>query len=63
MMDLSWLIWLTLLGLYLLPTIIACCRHCQNTVAIVVCNLLFGWTLVLWIGASVWALVEKQHMR
>ena len=62
-MDLTWLIWLILFAVYLLPTIIACCRHCQSTLAIAVLNLLLGWTLILWIGASVWALVEKQHMR
>jgi len=57
-----WLV-IPLLALYLLPTIIACYRHADSTIPIAVLNLLLGWTLILWFGASLWALVDKPHVR
>ena len=43
---------------YFLPTIIALVRKKRNTAAIVVLNLLVGWTVVGWIVALVWALAQ-----
>ncbi len=41
--------------LYFVPTVIAGARHHHQTGAILVLNLLLGWTLLGWIAALVWA--------
>lgn len=41
--------------LYLLPTGVAIGRKRSNTVAIFIVNLFFGWTLIGWVIALVWA--------
>ena len=46
--------------LYLLPTLIALYRHANSTWSIAVLNLLLGWTLIMWLGASMWALIDKR---
>ena len=40
---------------YLVPSVIAGARHHHQTGAILVLNLLLGWTLLGWIAALVWA--------
>ena len=40
---------------YFLPTVIAGARHHHQIGAIIVLNLLLGWTLLGWIAAFVWA--------
>jgi hypothetical protein len=53
---------LFLLGLYFLPAIVALSRGHHQQTAIVVLNLLLGWTVIGWVGAMVWActaVVEK----
>ena len=47
---------------YLLPTAIAYYREHRNTTAITVLNLFLGWTLVGWVAALVWALVDRAAM-
>jgi hypothetical protein len=54
-------IWLAGALVYALPTLIALYRHANSTVSIAVLNLLFGWTLIMWFGASVWAITDKTH--
>ncbi len=49
-----------LLGLYFLPTIIAISRHKRNAFAIGALNFFLGWTLIGWIAALVWAVIQ-QH--
>ncbi|MDJ0653989.1 MAG: superinfection immunity protein [Xanthomonadales bacterium] len=49
--------------LYLLPTFIAFYRHANSLWSIAVLNLLFGWTLIMWFGASVWAITDKTDSR
>ena len=51
--------WLTGAVIYLLPTLIAAYRHANSLWSIALLNLLFGWTLILWFGASVWAITDK----
>lgn len=46
---------LIVLGLYFLPSIIAACRNHLNTGAIIVLNLLLGWTVIGWIVALIWS--------
>lgn len=47
-----------LLILYFLPTLIAFSRYKRNVVAILVLNILAGWTFIGWIIAIVWAFTK-----
>ncbi len=53
------LTWIAIGLLYLLPTLVALRRHADSTTAIAVLNVLLGWTLVIWLGACLWALADK----
>jgi hypothetical protein len=46
---------IVVLVLYFLPTLIAMFRRHHNENAIIVCNLLLGWTVVGWIVALIWS--------
>lgn len=46
---------LFLAALYCLPAIIAACRGHHQTMAIVMLDVLAGWTAVGWVIAMVWA--------
>jgi hypothetical protein len=46
--------------LYFVPIIVACVRHHPNTPAIVLLNLLAGWTFIGWVGSLVWSLTNPQ---
>jgi len=48
------------LFLYFLPTIIA--RHKANALAIFVFNVFFGWTIIGWIAALIWACTKDSAM-
>jgi ABC-type transport system involved in cytochrome c biogenesis permease component len=56
-------IWFAAALIYLLPTLIAFYRHANSVWPIAVLNLLLGWTLIMWFGASVWAMTDKTHSR
>jgi hypothetical protein len=43
--------------IYMLPTLIGYARDLHRRQTIAVINLLFGWTIVVWLGVFVWALV------
>jgi hypothetical protein len=47
-----------LIGLYFLPSIVAGARKVQHGSAILVLNILLGWTLLGWVGALIWALAD-----
>lgn len=49
---------LALLIIYCAPAIVAAQRDHHNRQAILVLNLLLGWTLIGWIGALIWALTR-----
>ena len=51
----NFLMALVMLGIYLLPTIVAIYRGCQSCVWIVVVNVLLGWTIIGWFVALSWA--------
>ena len=51
---LSWLF--VFLAVYLLPCIIAYMRKHNNIVAILVLNLVLGWTFLGWLAALLWSL-------
>ncbi|HYW90986.1 MAG TPA: superinfection immunity protein [Gammaproteobacteria bacterium] len=48
---------------YLSPAIMAYVRHHQNEFAILVMNVLLGWTVLGWITALVWAATPVQVPR
>ena len=56
---------LLILGLvlifYFLPTLVAVGHRKRNADAIFLVNLLFGWTLIGWLVAFVWASTETQQ--
>ncbi|RDU95685.1 superinfection immunity protein [Trinickia dinghuensis] len=43
------------------PTIIARCRQHRARDAILATNLLFGWTLIGWCVALIWALAQPRR--
>jgi len=45
------------LAVYFLPSFVAWKKKRQD--AIIVLNLLLGWTVLGWIGALIWAMCEK----
>jgi hypothetical protein len=51
------------LGIYFLPTIIALFRAYRFGWPIFFVNLFFGWTLIGWVGALVWATMPKRKGR
>jgi hypothetical protein len=55
------LVGLFLLALYFAPSIVAALRSHRQTAAILVLNLLAGWTLVGWVIAMVWAFAAQDR--
>ena len=49
------------LPVYVLPTIIAAVRKTKNLVAIILLNLLAGWTFIGWVASLVWAIVDTKR--
>ena len=49
-----------LLLLYFLPTIIG--RHKANVMGIFIVNLLFGWTVIGWLIALIWACSSDSYV-
>ena len=47
---------------YLLPTLIASQRDTNHQGTIFFINLLFGWTILGWIAALIWAVVEQPKV-
>src|SRR5260370_5723670 len=46
--------------LYFLPTIIG--RHSHDSVSIFIVNLLFGWTVIGWFVALIWACSAERYV-
>jgi hypothetical protein len=46
---------------YMLPSIIADIRHVEHEGSIGAVNFLLGWTVLGWIAALIWAVVEKPR--
>ena len=51
------------LSLYFLPTIIVEIRGTEHGARILWVNLIFGWTVLGWIAALIWALTKKAPTR
>jgi hypothetical protein len=47
---------------YLLPCVIASTRKTGHQGAIFFVNMIFGWTVLGWIAALIWAVVEKPGL-
>lgn len=47
--------------LYILPSLVAYRRDHRNLVPIIIVNLAFGWTLIGWIAALVWATATRPE--
>lgn len=46
-----------ILALYLLPSIFAFQRGKKNKLAILLLNILLGWSLIGWVGSLVWSVM------
>jgi hypothetical protein len=46
--------------LYFIPAIVAKAQERRQFVAIFMLNLLLGWTVLGWVGALIWALIEDR---
>ena len=49
------------LAVYFLPAIVAFKGGKKNRAAILVLNLLMGWTMIGWVGALIWAMVSPEE--
>lgn len=49
---------LLFIAAYVLPWIVAKLRHKKNSDAILMLDLLLGWTLIGWVVALVWAFAK-----
>jgi Superinfection immunity protein len=57
------IIWLfILLAAYLIPTIIARKRNCENKGAITALNIFLGLSVVGWVAAFIWACVSPLRL-
>lgn len=53
--------WIIVLSIYMFPTYISWSRKTQYTAGICVLNATFGWTVLGWIGALIWAVSARGH--
>lgn len=49
------------LFIYFIPTLIAIAAGHVNLTAVIVLNILLGWTFIGWVAALVWACMESQR--
>lgn len=54
-----WVVFALIVVFYLLPTIISATRSTDHQGMIFWINILFGWTVLGWVAALIWAIVEK----
>ena len=50
-------------GFYFLPALLACDKNHHQTSAILILNLLLGWTAIGWIGALIWSFTHTPNSR
>jgi hypothetical protein len=48
--------------MYFLPSIIAIARNKRDVTAILLLNLFLGWTMIGWVVALVWAVMQDVPM-
>ena len=49
------------IAIYFAPWIVAGMRGARNQAGIVVLNIFLGWTLIGWVGALVWAVIDPAQ--
>lgn len=47
--------------MYWLPTIVAIVRQARSALGVFIVNLLFGWTVLGWFAALIWALAADNR--
>jgi len=52
---------LALLIIYLLPTIVAISRNHRNQAGIMLLNIIFGWTILVWFGSLIWSVSDNVN--
>jgi hypothetical protein len=57
----AWIVIFLAIIFYLLPCVISASRGCKHGGMIFMINLLFGWTILGWIAALIWAIVEAPE--
>lgn len=57
---LSLVMFLVLVGFYVLPGVVAFMTHRQHAAVITALNVTLGWTLVGWAVTLVWACVDRE---
>jgi len=50
-----------LIGLYILPSIIAFVRRVRSWAPLLIVNIFFGWTILGWVGTLVWSFSPDVH--
>jgi hypothetical protein len=55
------ILWLFLVAIWLLPAIVAFARGHRHPWVILLLNLFFAWTGIVWLGTLIWALVGRPH--
>jgi len=55
-------IWVVI-SIYFFPTLISLNRGCKNKLGIFVLNLFLGYTLLGWVGALIWACIDKKQLK
>ena len=62
MLSFVWIISIIFgLSIFMLPTIVAIVGHKKRNTAILVLNLLGGWTIIGWVVALVWAFAAERQ--
>lgn len=56
-----WLVMVSAIALYFLPTIIAGYRQHSSLFVIALLNIFFGWTMLGWLILVIWACFGDQH--
>lgn len=59
----TFIVVLSVVFFYLLPSIVAAGRHHRNASAICMMNLLLGWTFLGWVISLVWACTANVETR
>ena len=49
------------LSIYFVPTIIAFFNNSKNALGVFVINLMFGWTVLFWVVAFIWACASGRE--
>ena len=47
---------------YVVPTVIAVLRRHEHAVIIAILNVGLGWSVIIWIGVLVWALIGRKRI-